>query len=89
MMGSRDVSLRAVLKMWMQVSAGYPPLSPPPQAVSQQPTLPFPGKFPAVTCVHTFKTACKMTSRGHIIAGPVSAKKTIVYYLQFTSSLNK
>ena len=38
------------------------------------------GKLPAVTHVLIFQTACEMTSRWYVAAGPVSAKKAIVNY---------
>ena len=39
------------------------------------------GKLPSVTHILFFQTACKMTLRQCIVAGPVSTNKTIVYYL--------
>ena len=49
-----------------------------PSCLSKQRTLPHSGKFPAVTHLLIFQTACKMTSRQCNVAGAVSAKN--VYY---------
>ena len=48
--------------------------------LSQQSTPPSSEKLPAVTLVLSFQTACEMMSRRWVVAWPVSAKKTILYY---------
>ena len=64
----------------------YSPFSP--RAFIKEPTLPHSGKLPAVTHVLFFQTACKMTSRQCIVAGPVSVNKTRLYYYKIIGCPN-
>ena len=59
----------------------FPPLF---RLTKHSPTL---GKASAVTHVLIFQTACKMMSRRFVIAWPVSAKKTILYYCNISALL--
>ena len=54
------------------------PFPPPPRFQPKTNSTSF--RKAAVTHVPTFQTACEMTSRWCIVAGPVLANKTIVYY---------